>query len=327
MNRLFLYLLSLLLVTQSVYASEQTVNQQKPIVTIDDQAISLNLFLRTLQAGVRETFYHGKIPDAEFNQFRHKTLNRLIEEFLLQRHGLGKGMQPDNNDIENKLQRFSARYEQYPQWEANKQQVLDTLRKDLERASIVKQLEHTTKENVSPDPAQVQAYYKQYPEKFTTPKQYDIGVILLKVDPSSGASGWASGLKEAQGIHQQITADNKRFGELARIHSAHASSQQDGELGAVHAGTLADEIEKTLGKMKPGEISEPVRVLEGYVIAKLNRIITAKLNPFEKVSERAQKLCQQQMQEQAWEELKQSLKEKSKIHIDMEELNKITLTK
>jgi hypothetical protein len=306
-------------------AEEKGTATESVIASVNGRQISLNLYLRTLQDGVKNTFYHGKIPESEFIKFRHKTLTGLIDEFLLSEHAGTMGLKPDADTISATLQKYDARYTSHPQWAANRERVLAVLREDLERAALAKTLEQQVKQKIEATDEETVNYYRKHPEKFTTPPQYDVAVILLTVDPSSGTSGWEAGLKEAEAIYQQLTTGNAQFAELAKIHSAHKSSEQGGELGLIHTGTLSEEVDTVLGKMKPGEMSPPIRVLEGYALVKLNQAVAAKLNSYDSVKERAGKLCVLELREQGWADFVQKLKDDSKIHINMEEVNKITL--
>jgi parvulin-like peptidyl-prolyl isomerase len=327
MNRI-LFCFSLLFVLTTAMAGEQEESATKPpvIASVNGDEISLNLFLRTLQDGVKKTFYHGKIPEAEFIKFRHKILTGLIDESLLSAQAVSMGLKADADAINATLQKYDARYTSHPQWAANKDRVLAMLRTELERAQLVKTLEQQVKQQIVASDDAVVAYYQQHPDKFTTPPQYDVAVILLGVDPSSGTTGWEAGLKEAEEIKQQLTASPEQFFELARVHSTHKSSTQGGELGLVHMGTLPEEVDVVLEKMRPGEISPPIRVLEGYAIVKLNTSMPAKLNSYESVKERAGKLCLQEMRELGWTDFVQKLKDASKITINMDEINKINIT-
>lgn len=311
----------------SAMASEQekSTASNPVIAAVNGRDISLNLFLRTLQDGVKKTFYHGKIPESEFIKFRHKTLTALIDEFLLSEHARKIGIKPDAEAINSTLQKYDNKYSKHPQWAANRERVLEQLQQDLERAVLAKEVERQVKGGIAANDADTEKYYRLHPEKFTTPQQYDVAVILLSVDPSSGSSGWEAGHKEAAEIYQQLSLSGEKFAELAKIHSSHTSSQQGGELGLIHAGTLSEEVDAALAKMKQGEISTPIRVLEGYAIVKLNQRVPAQLNGYDRVKERAGKLCTLEMRERGWADFVQGIKDKSDIYINMDEINKITI--
>ncbi|WP_455366345.1 peptidylprolyl isomerase, partial [Kaarinaea lacus] len=68
--------------------------------------------------------------------------------------------------------------------------------------------------------------------------------------------------------------------------------------------------------MEVGQISEPVMILKGVAIFRLNGIQGARLNDFENVRERAKDLLHRELGDNAWENLIITLRENANIDIN-----------
>jgi len=129
-----------------------------------------------------------------------------------------------------------------------------------------------------------------------------VSLILLKVDPSSPSKVWPEAADEAADIVDRIRK-GADFAELARIHSGDKSAENGGDMGYLHIGMLSKPAQDVLNLMKPGEVSEPVMLLQGVAIFRLEGVQPAQLNPLEKVKKRAKQLWTRENGEKAWSDL------------------------
>ena len=216
------------------------------------------------------------------------------------------GLKPDEVWVAETKQRLLDNYEkQYgksEKWQEYRKTLLPKLDEYLEEESLLAVLKERLDSVPTPTEKQVRKYYRDNPEKFTSPEQYRVSIILLKVAPSSPVVAWEEAMEEAQHIYEQLQ-NNADFAALAKLHSADSSAEQGGDMGYLHKGMLAPEIQDKLGKMKAGELSKPIKLLEGVAIFRLQEIKPAVLNPFEKVRERATALLIRDLQEKARKQL------------------------
>jgi parvulin-like peptidyl-prolyl isomerase len=186
--------------------------------------------------------------------------------------------------------------------------VLGQLRETLERQDLITQLrEQVVGAVVVPAVAAARQYYQDYPEKFTTPERLRLSLIMLGVEPWAPTVKWQAAEEEAAGLVQRLRAGEADFADLARLRSSDASASQGGDLGFVHLGMLAPEVQQHVEKLHVGEIAEPLRLLQGIAIFRLDGRENAQLNRFEQVQERAAGLLQRQQQQQAWAQLLEQL--------------------
>ena len=79
-----------------------------------------------------------------------------------------------------------------------------------------------------------------------------------------------------------------------------------------------------LNTMELGQISEPVMLLKGVAIFRLNGVQGSRLNDFSVVKDREQNLLLREMQDEAWKNLVITLRKKSTIEINEKVINSAT---
>lgn len=191
-------------------------------------------------------------------------------------------------------------------WASN-ELLLDALRQDVAR-------------RVNPTAAQVRQYYEQHAEKFTTPEQLGISMILLEVPPYASTPSWNEAQERARDLLRDLT-QGAPFETLAQAHSSHESSRQGGNLGLVHVGMLSRELQAIAATLQPGQISPPQLVLQGVVIMRINERIPPRLNPFDTVSTRARELLVRELGEVAWRDLIRRLRESVAVELQHDQVS------
>ncbi len=288
---------------------------QGVFAAVGEEVISSEEFLVNLQAGYRQRFYHGKVPEAERLEFRREVGDSLITRRLLRSEARQRGLQPDGKWVDEQIKEIKARYQSLPHWQARRTELLQGLRRQLEEQSLIDQLRREVQDLPEPGREAVRHYYESHPEQFTTPQRLHVSLILLRVEPWAPETGWQAALAEAQRLIVSLK-EGADFAALARLHSADESAARGGELGYVHAGMLSPEAQQVVDGLSPGEVSGPVRLLQGYAIFRVNDRIPPQLNDFSRSAARARQLLSRDMKVQAWRRLLEDLREKTPITIN-----------
>ena len=118
------------------------------------------------------------------------------------------------------------------------------------------------------------------------------------------------------GFLQLREADGKNFAELARLRSSDDSAEKGGDLGYIHKGMLSDEAQQVLDQMKVGNISEPVQLLKGIAIFRLDERVQPVVNTFKDSEERARGLLAREKGEAAWEKFLAKLRANTQIRVN-----------
>jgi len=304
---------------ESRAAKERETDVKSPeldyIAIVNGQKISMGEYVSALRRGIRERFYHGKIEENEAKKIRKEIADELVERALLIQEARRRKLTPDMDEVEANIEAFDARFQADPEWETAREKVLPKIREKLSDDSLVKVLKAVVKTVKVPTKGELEKYYSEHTDLFTTPARDRVSLILLKVDPVSSSDVWEQANDEARSIIERINAGTD-FAELARIHSSDKSAENGGDMGFIHQGMLGGNAQKVLDIMEPGEVSAPVVLLEGVAIFQLDERTRPELNSFEVVKDRAQKLYQREMADEAWKVLLLELHAKAVVTIN-----------
>ena len=295
---------------------EDTADSEQPklFAQVGERPITEQEYDATLKRAYRQRFYHGKPPEGELDQLRQEVASEMITRQLLLQESRRLALSPDMPAIQAQLDVYDQRYANSTRWQQQRDTMLESLKQRLQEDDLLRQLEAKQRKIAPPNREQLLAYYEDNPGKFTEPAQQRIALILLKVDPSSPKSVWEAATEEARGLVTQLR-EGADFAELARLHSSEASAGNGGDMGYLHAGMLSPSAEQKINQMPVGEISDPVRLLEGIAIFRVDDRKQARLRKYEDVSKRARELWLREQSDSAWERLKEQLRDKTPVKI------------
>ena len=282
------------------------------LAKVGSDIILLDEYYEQLQAGMKEKFFHGKIPEKELKQFQRELAQQMINKVLYVREAKQRGIAPNKEEVTQKIKNLERKKKNDTYWQEHKDQMIKAARKGYEIDSLVKQLEASVRGAVQPATPEVQNYYKTNEDKFTAPERVKVHLIMLKVDPSASSKEWDDTAKFAGDLTKKIRQGEK-FEELARIHSGDDTAASGGDMGYIHKGMMGDNAAAVLDKMKLGEVSEPVYLLEGIAVFRLDDREQARVNELPRVEGPAKELLRKEMAEKAWKEFTVNLRKKTEI--------------
>jgi parvulin-like peptidyl-prolyl isomerase len=283
--------------------------------TIGGDTISAEQFDAAMAQAARGKFYHGNPSPDAIAQLQREVSQKLVDEVLLYTEAQRRGIQPDAAAVQKVIDGYDERYKDSAQWKANRERVLPGLKAKLEHDNVMEQLTAQAKKVPAPTPEQLQKYYEDHKDKFTSPEQVHIRMILLKMDPSAPKAQWDAAREEGASIARRLRA-GADFGELAHLHSGDPSAQNGGDMGYIHRGMLPDAAEKAIDGMKNGDTSDAITLLEGVAVIRLDERKEPVVNPLERVRERAQDLYLRDRGEQAWTALVEKLRRETPARLD-----------
>lgn len=275
--------------------------------------IAFDDFNRAAQENIRKKYYHAQPPEDEIAGVLRDTGQGLIDQVLLREDVKRRKVAPDAASVDAQIEAYEKQYAGSPAWKQQREQTLPKLREFLSMRSQLEVLEKQVRKVATPD-REVRAYYDANNDKFTEPEKVKLSIILLRVDPSSGAAAWETTRKEADKIYKQLKSGTD-FAEMAKLRSQDGSAQNGGNLGYVHRGMLGDEVHQQIDKIKIGDVSEPVVVLEGVLIFRLEGRKLPNLREFAEVKERARSLLEREKAEDAWQAYLVQLRKAARLEL------------
>ncbi len=136
-------------------------------------------------------------------------------------------------------------------------------------------------EQVEVDEGQLQAFYQDQIELYTSPERRKISHILLTFDDNKGKG---EALKKAQEVRSMLASQS--FNDLAKEYSNDTlTSENGGDLGLFNAGVMEKGFDEAVVKLNLGDVSEPVQSSFGYHLIKVTEFVKGDVKPFESVKE------------------------------------------
>lgn len=293
---------------------------EKPVIPnflakVGSDTIGVEEYFEKVQAGIREKFFHGKVPDKELKQFRRELAISMVEKVLHVQEAKRRGLVADKTEVETRIKNEERKKKGDIYWQEHKDQFIKALRKDFEADSLESQLEKQVRSSVEPAVSEIQLFYKENKVKFTAPERIRVHIILLKVDPSSPSEEWEKTAKFASDIVKKIRGGTP-FEELARIHSGDESAAAGGDMGYIHKGMIGENAVAVVEQMKPGDLSEPVYLLEGIAIFRLDDRELPRVNELPRVETSAKELLRKDLADKAWKDFTEQLRKRTEIHLN-----------
>lgn len=289
-------------------------NSTDVFITIGDYVITEAVFMAALRSEARQRFYHGRINAERFAQLKQDVTELLVNNALVMLEAEKRKLEPPEELIQAELIKLEQRYATDQNWPKFRDQYLKQVKDQLISRERIHMMEEYIRSKAEPIHAEVKAFYEQNPTLFTLPATRRVGLILIKVEPSAPADKWQEADSALLSLRQRALI-GESFESLAKSYSQDQTADEGGDMGFLHSGMLHQDVEKILDTMQLDEISMPIRLLEGYVLVKLNDTKSARLYPFKEVEPKARKLLTQQIADKAWQDFLQSLRDHTEIKL------------
>jgi len=283
--------------------------------TVNGKAITQRDFHSEYANHVRNTFYHREgIAEERLQAAREEVSDRLIEGILLREEVERRKIAADTQKVDAEIAGYEKRYAASAMWQQNRQRLLPGLRERLTEQNRLERLEQAVRKQEPPTTADIRKYYESHPELFTEPAKLRLHTILLKVDPSANTATWEAARTEAAGIVARLR-EGADFGETARIHSHDRSAGDGGDMGYLHVGMVPEALQNRIDQLAIGVVGDPIDVLEGVGIFRLDEKVPAQHRGFESVIDRARDLLLREQEKLAWRNFLAELRKNAEIRL------------
>lgn len=263
----------------------------------------------------RDKFYHAKPSESAVALFQRQIGESLVTNAMLVLEAKRRKLKPDNEFVKQQIALYEQRFAQDPRWSEARPRVLPLITVRVQNENLRSQLEKLVRNVHAPSTKQLRQYYAAHPEKFTSPPQQRVSVILLRMDPGAPDTDWQKATEEAQDLVKRVR-DGEDFAELARQYSGDQTAEEGGDMGYLHEGMLPGLPAEIVSKLQPGETSDPVTLMEGVSIFRLAERKPSVLNSFEAVKPRATELWLAEQRDNAWNTLIAKLKKNTHVEVD-----------
>lgn len=273
--------------------------------------------MNRLRPDYQQMFYEQ--PHEEQEEQLHKWAEEnLVERALLFHAAKNDPEAIPADEIEKKyaelLEEHGGKEKFYEYFEMTEEREPD-VKMDIEnRMRYERQLDRIQSSVPEVTDADIQKYYDENTERFTSPEMMRASHIVKHLGPDEQSEEIVEEMaKILKGIR-----NNGNFEEIAAEMSDCPDSA--GDLGLFPRGQMVQNFEDTVFKMEVGEISEVFRTEFGYHIAKVTEKHPEKIAPFEEIKEQAKEELEQLTRQQAVETFVDAQREKATIEVREEEV-------
>jgi len=237
----------------------------------------------------RETF-HGAVSNERLREIRDKALEHLIENQLIYDFNKKKKLVSVKRDeVRKAVRRLKKRFPDFKERLKENAMTMKDLEKGIIRSMTIRKVKDMQRnafkkraERIVTD-AFMKKYYKEHIDKFKVSEQVHMRGILIKADPAGGRRALNAALKKIRPILKRAR-DGEDFASLAREFSEVNDPSNGGDMGWRHREALVEEISSATKDMKAGEISDPIRILEGMVIVKIEGTRPPRLKSYDELN-------------------------------------------
>jgi len=283
---------------------------EPPVAVVGGTAITGDEYATYLRSYLRSKLYHGGSPD-RVRELADEALERMIDDRLLGEAAGRRGIEGDKAAVAAQMDQLRTKYAGSESWPSIEPRLPD-IEAQLLLRSRIEALKAEVTAVAAPGEAELSAFYAANPDLFTQPPASDLDLILIGVEPSALAPEWDAAQAKARTVRAAALA-GRPFDQLARESSMHESAAQGGRLGLVHKGQLPEEAEAAVATLQPGDISEPVRLLVGYALLRLNSRRAAELQPFDAVRERVERVYRRDRAAAQWRDFIAALRAETTV--------------
>ncbi len=294
---------------QTVSASEA---KQKLFAIVDGYEITESVYLRALQTEAKKRYYHGRITEERLAELEREVAQNLIDQVLLIHEAEKIGLTPDKGKIDAMLEAFDQRYTDDEQWQKDRDVALPALRKQFESKALVEMIEKRVREDITLTESMKQAFYNENPDLFLLPERRKVSLILVKVSPSALSKTW----QEAKVLLEELSARilaGESFSALAQKYSDDQTASQGGDMGYQHKGMLHSDVEKVLDDLTVGELSQPIRLLQGYALVRLEHVLPAKKISYQASEEQVTALLFKKRSDKKWDDFLKKIRNNASV--------------
>ena len=136
---------------------------------------------------------------------------------------------------------------------------------------------------IKPTDAQLQQYYQENLNHYTTPKKWNLAHILIAVASDAPQSEVDSAKQKAQSLYSKLKA-GASFEQLAQENSDDtATARKGGQMSIMTLLQLDSSWQKQLVGLKTDQLSLPFKTAQGYEIVKVLSTIPAVVQPFSSI--------------------------------------------
>jgi parvulin-like peptidyl-prolyl isomerase len=261
--------------------------------------------------------FSGKELDEKLKDAREKTLQGLVDSFLLEDKGAELGSPVTDDYVRASID--GIKKENNFATDADLERALkgslgiglpEFMKRQKQQAIQQFVLQREVFSKVAVEDNELRAYYEDHKDEYRMPSRFRIRELVLA--KGATAEDQAEARKKLEAIQAELKA-GKSFEELARLHSTSPSRATGGDLGWMNKGFLRVSIEDAAVKLKPEQVSAPIETDKDLYLIQLMSLEDAPVKDFAEVKAKILEKLQEPKAQNAIEQYLANLRMRANV--------------
>jgi peptidyl-prolyl cis-trans isomerase C len=321
---LFVFVLASAMVSASFAAEDQKAEkspEKEYVAVVNGEKItkkSLDQKLAYVQS--RYASQGRRLQPQQLADVQKDIVERMVEKELLYQESKDLGITIEDEKVKGRLQQFQDKFpnkEKYQQQLDQLGYTEEMIRREIRENMAIQQLiEQEIASGIEVTDEDLQSYYDDNADQFTTPAKVKARHILVKTDKQADAADTEAAREKIEAIQKRV-AEGEEFAEVAKEESECPSSDKGGDLGFFSKGRMVPPFEDAAFSMEPGEVSDIVETRFGYHLIKVEDKKEASQKSYEEVKENLRKQLENEKVKEAIGEYVAKLREDAEIEMNL----------
>ena len=309
--------LAILLLPAAILAAGDI--REEVLVSVNNHFISRRTFVQSVEQETAALYrkYSGKELDEKLRDTREKTLQNMIDFFLLEDKATDLNITIGDEDMRSMVENLKKQ-NQFAT-DADLERALrssigvginDFLKRARQNEIQRQVMSREVFSKIAIEDQELRAWYEDHKDEYKQPSRFRIRELVLAkgATPEDQAAA-----KTKLGEIQAALKSGKTFEELVRSYSTSPSKSVGGDLGWINKGLLRGDIEAAALALKPDQVSGPVETDKDICLVQL---ITSEINavkPFEDVKQQIMEKLQEPKAQNAIEHYMNNLRSRANV--------------
>ena len=293
--------------------------REEILVVVNNHIITRKAFQQAVEQETAALYrkHSGKELDAKLKEAREKTLQGLIDAFVLS----DKAAELNLSITDEQIRSYVEDIKQQNQFatDADLERALKTslgvglpdYLKQLKQQEVQRMvLGREVYSKVAIEDQELRAYYEDHKDEYKQPSRFRVRELVI----SKGATPEEQA--QARATLEKVQAElkaGKAFEELAKAYSASPSKATGGDLGWMGKGLMRASVEQAALALKPGAVSAPLETDKDLLLLQLIASEDEGAKPFEEVKPQLLQKLQEPKAQNALENYLNDLRIRSNI--------------
>jgi parvulin-like peptidyl-prolyl isomerase len=311
--------LAILLSVPALVAETKTEVREEILVIVNNHYVSRRSLSQAVEQQHAALYrqFSGKELDEKLKDAREKTLQGLVDAFLLEDKGAELGSPVTDDYVRASID--GIKKENNFATDADLERALkgslgiglpEFMKRQKQQATQQFVLQREVFSKVAVEDNELRAYYEDHKDEYRMPSRFRIRELVLA--KGATAEDQTEARKKLEAIQAELKG-GKSFEELARQNSTSPSKVTGGDLGWMNKGFLRASIEEAAVKLKPEQVSAPIETDKDLYLIQLIALEDAPVKSFTEVKAKILEKLQEPKAQNAIEQYLANLRMRANI--------------